>query len=168
MEFRINILESFFIGTMATIAIDIWAIILKKIFNLPTTNWGMVGRWFGHIPRGTLVHRPIGAAAEIRYENAIGWGLHYVIGIIYAYLYLFLVFDITTNGPSLGSAILFGLATVVVPWFVLQPGLGLGVLARCTEKPNLIRSISLSVHTIFGASLYFGWLITSLFLSTSQ
>ena len=153
-------MKALFIGIIATIAIDIWAVILNKGFKLPTTNWGMVGRWFGHIPSGKLIHQPISDSAEIRYENAIGWGLHYVIGIVYAYLYLFLVSDIASSEPTLISAIVFGIITVVVPWFVLQPGLGLGIFARHAQKPILIRLINLSVHTIFGAALYIGWIFT--------
>jgi len=147
-------------GIIATAVMDVWLAFLKRVFDLPTTNWAMVGRWFGHLPGGKFIHRPIGSSDAIKNEEALGWLLHYVIGIVYAYVYLGIIVIKTLSGPTILSALIFGLATVLVPWFVLQPGLGLGILARMAPKPNLIRAISLSVHSIFGLSLYFGWLVS--------
>lgn len=149
-------------GITATVMIDVWLAVLNKVFNLPTTNWAMVGRWFAHLPSGKFIHRPIGSSAEIKHERALGWVIHYVIGIVYAYLYLAVVFYAVASEPTVLSAVLFGLATVLVPWLVLQPGMGLGILARKTPNPNVIRLISLSVHSIFGVSLYLGWIVSTL------
>lgn len=149
-----TVVASLIMGTVATVVIDLWAVILGKLFKLPTTDWAMVGRWFGHLPKGRLIHKPISASSEIAYEGGIGWGLHYVIGIIYAFFYLLLV----QGTADLLTATLFGVITVLVPWFVLQPGLGLGCFARLANKPNTIRVVNLSIHTLFGAALYLGWL----------
>ena len=125
-----------FVGVFATVVIDIWAIVLKYGFHLPTTDWAMVGRWFGHIPRGNLIHRPIRNSPAIPYERVIGWTAHYVIGILYAFLYLFIIGIVLTQKPSLVSAMVFGIATLVAPWFLLQPGLGLGIFASRAQQPN--------------------------------
>lgn len=37
--------------------------------------------------------------------------------------------------PSLTSAIIYGLVTLIAPWLVLQPALGLGLFARLAENP---------------------------------
>ncbi|MDH5232165.1 MAG: DUF2938 domain-containing protein [Gammaproteobacteria bacterium] len=142
-------------GFVATLTIDVWAEILSKGFKLPTTNWAMVGRWFAHLPKGQVIHKPIAASDKVKFEAAIGWVLHYVIGIVYAFIYLALLHA----QPDLLSAIIFGLATVLVPWFVLQPGLGMGIFARFAPKPTMTRIINLSMHSIFGAALYLGWLM---------
>ena len=163
MEFLVQVI---FIGVVATMAIDIWAVILNKGFKLPTTNWGMVGRWFGHLPSGKYIHSPISSSEKIRFEHAIGWGLHYAIGIVYAYLYLLVVFYVVKDEPSLITAMTFGLLTVLVPWLVLQPGLGLGFFAKLTDKPSTVRVINLSMHAIFGVALYFGWVSSLTFIST--
>jgi hypothetical protein len=157
-------LQSLVIGVFATIAIDIWASALKFGLHLPTTDWAMVGRWFGHMPGGRLIHRPIGVSPPIRHELAIGWVAHYIIGILYAFLYLCIMRTVLSKQVSLASAVVFGLTTVLAPWLVLQPGLGLGVFASRAPRPNLIRIISLSVHLVFGASLYLGWWITEYLL----
>ena len=151
------ILTSIIIGVVATIAIDIWAEILSRGFKLPTTNWGMVGRWFGHLPKGKFIHKPISNSVKIKHELTIGWILHYAIGIGYGYAYMLII----QGSPGITSALIFGLVTVLVPWFILQPGLGLGCIARLAPKPNIIRLINLSIHSIFGLGLYAGWLIYS-------
>ena len=152
--------QTLIMGIAATVAIDLWLAVLSLGFSLPTTNWAMVGRWLGHLPSGKFIHKPIGSSTEINNERIIGWALHYAIGIAYAFLYLMIVVFFIEGEPSLLSALLFGLTTVIVPWFVLQPGMGLGMMARRTPKPNLSRLMSLSVHAIFGVSLYIGWLIS--------
>ena len=41
---------------------------------------------------------------------------------------------------------------------ILQPGMGAGVAARRTPRPNVARLQSLVTHAVFGAGLYVaGW-----------
>lgn len=138
---------------------DIWAAVAKYVFRLPTADWAMVGRWFGHMPRGVFVHRPIADSAPIPNELAIGWVAHYVTGLVYGLAYLYIVRVLFSSDPSLISALAFGVATVVAPWFIMQPGMGAGVFAARTPRPSLMRLINLSMHTVFGASLYVGWVL---------
>ena len=149
-----------FMGIVATVVIDIWAVILSTIFKLPTTNWSMVGRWCAHLRTGQFIHRPISQLKPVKYEQTIGWLFHYIIGIGYAYLYVMLMVFIFIKDPSLTSAIIYGLVTLIAPWLVLQPALGLGLFARLAEKPNTIRALNLSVHLIFGVALYFSWTLS--------
>ena len=53
------VVQGVLIGVIATVGMDVWAAIAKHLLHLPTSNWAMVGRWFGHMPRGVFVHRPI-------------------------------------------------------------------------------------------------------------
>ena len=52
------------------------------------------------------------------------------------------------------SVAVFGIATVVFPFFILQPSLGLGIAASKTPRPAQARLKSLVTHTIFGLGLY--------------
>jgi len=152
------ILQSIFIDIVATLIIDLWSLILKNVLRLPTTNWAMVGRWFAHLPKAKFTHDKIADAKPYRFELSLGWIMHYVLGIVYAFLYLFILKILTTNSePEFFSALLFGIVTVLAPWLILQPGLGLGICASRVAKPNLIRAINLSVHSIFGIALFYGW-----------
>lgn len=147
------------IGVIATIGMDVWAAVVKYVLRLPTADWAMVGRWFGHMPQGRFVHRPISESAPIPNELVIGWIGHYTTGVMYGLAYLYIVQIFLSSEPSLNSALVFGLITLVAPWFVMQPAMGAGVFATKTTRPGLMRLINLSMHSVFGASLYIGWLI---------
>jgi hypothetical protein len=152
-----SLLQAVLIGVFATIAIDLWAQFLKRGLGQTTTNWGMVGRWFGHMPRGKFTHHPIGKSDPVANERVIGWTAHYIIGITYAFLYLVIVDRFLHGQPTLLSAVIFGLVTVVAPWFLMQPGLGMGVMASKVPNPGSKRLASLSVHAVFGVALFAGW-----------
>lgn len=149
-------------GILATVAIDIWATFANKVLKLPRTNWAMVGRWIGHIPHGKILHAPISAAPPINNENLLGWVFHYLIGIIYAALYVAYVHIARGGTPTLGSAFVFGLITILSPWLIMQPALGLGICAAKAPRPNLVRMQNLVIHSIFGVTLYYGWIATTI------
>lgn len=79
-EFQI-ILRVVVIGVGATIVLDLWSACLKRFFRIPSANWAMVGRWFGHLPRGRFVHSKIADASPVRGELLLGWSVHYAIGV---------------------------------------------------------------------------------------
>jgi hypothetical protein len=67
---------------------------------------------------------------------------------------LSLVWILFDGETSFATALGFGVATVVVPWFFMQPAFGLDVMAVKAAKPAVIRAHSLSSHAAFGAGLY--------------
>lgn len=46
-------IQGVLIGVIATVGMDIWATVVKHVFRLPTADWAMLGRWFGHMPQGS-------------------------------------------------------------------------------------------------------------------
>ena len=143
------------IGVVATLTTDLWQLLLQGI-GLPPANWGLVGRWVASFSRGVLIHRPITATPKVPGEVAIGWAFHYAIGIVYAALYLAIMRLGLGSGPTLLSALVFAIALLVAPWFVMQPAFGLGFMAARTPNPAAVRAINVSVHAAFGVGLYLG------------
>ncbi|MCB8813907.1 DUF2938 domain-containing protein, partial [Escherichia coli] len=78
------LLRAVLIGVGATLVMDLWALLLKRLFNAPSLDYAMVGRWIGHLPRGRLTHPGIARSAPIAGERAIGWIAHYAIGVLFA------------------------------------------------------------------------------------
>jgi len=148
--------EIIVMGIVATLATDIWQQLLKAVAGLPSANWGLIGRWVGWFPRGVFIHRPIADTPAVPGEVAIGWAFHYAVGIAYAALYLAIVKLVFASGPTFLSAVIFALVLLVVPWFVMQPALGLGVMASRSHKPARARAISASTHAVFGIGLWLG------------
>lgn len=149
------------IGVGATAVMDVWAVALKRFWCIPSLNYTMVGRWLGHLPRGTLRHTAIGQAAPVRDEAILGWTAHYAIGVLFAAVLLALVGQEWVQGPTFAPALLAGLLSVAAPFCILQPGMGAGLAASKTPHPAAARLRSLMAHLVFGIGLYLAALLWS-------
>lgn len=142
------------VGVGATLFMDVWALLLKRAFGVPSANYCLVGRWFCHMPEGTFTHASIANASQKRFECGVGWIAHYVIGVVYALLFLALVSDRWLERPTVFPALFFGVVTVIVPFLVMQPAFGLGIVASRTPNPPQARMRSFMAHAVFGVGLY--------------
>jgi hypothetical protein len=158
------VIAALLIGVGATLFMDLWAALLKRLLGVPSLNYALVGRWIGHLWLGRFSHENIAAASAIRGEAALGWFAHYAIGVIFAALLLAIWGIDWARNPALGPALLVGIATVAAPFLILQPGMGIGIAARKTPQPNVSRFRSLVAHISFGLGLYVAALIVSTLL----
>ena len=133
---------------------DAWAIIQNRVWGLPLPNWAMPGRWFAHLFRGKIFHQDIGEADEVSGELALGWLLHYGVGVVYGILFLLIIGTEWLKEPDFLSAWLYAIATIAAGWFVLQPGMGLGWAGGNTPAPWRSRGLGLIAHTAFGSGLW--------------
>lgn len=141
-------------GLGATLAVDAWALLRRRLFGLPLPDYRLLGRWLAHMPRGRFVHAPMAAAPPMRGERLLGWSAHYGIGIAFAAL-LPLGWGVGwLQSPRLGPALVVGIGTVAAPFLLMQPGMGLGIAASRTTRPNRARLHSLATHAVFGLGLY--------------
>lgn len=140
-------------GIGATLLMDVWSHTLKRL-GLSTLDYALLGRWVGHLGRGRFAHASIGLAAAIPGERLLGWTIHYAVGIAFAALLVAMHGLAWLRDPAVLPALSVGLATVVVPWFLMQPAMGAGVMASKTPAPlkNCLRS--LATHAVFGLGLY--------------
>jgi hypothetical protein len=106
------------------------------------------------MPSGTLRHASIAAAPPKPHECTVGWVAHYSIGVGLALGFILLASSDWLARPTALPALLFGIATVVFPFFILQPSLGLGIASSRTPNPMQARLKSLATHTVFGVGLY--------------
>ena len=157
------LLHVLFIGMSATIFIDFYDFILQRYFNIPSLNYQFVGRWLVGIAKGQFVHHKITQSPSVPFEKGIGWLSHYVIGIIFSTLFIKIVGTDWFISPELFSALLFGISTVIFPFFLMQPCLGFGIAASQTPSPRSARLKSLSTHFMFGLGLYFSAILLHYF-----
>ncbi|MBX7099626.1 MAG: DUF2938 domain-containing protein [Myxococcaceae bacterium] len=141
------------LGLGATAVMDVWGAALRRL-GVPSLEPAMLGRWVGHLGRGTFRHVDIRQATPVRHERALGLVAHYAIGVTFAGLLLVFVGADWLVAPTLAPALLLGVVTVVAPWFILQPGLGAGVASSKTKTPVFNALKSLVTHTVFGLGLY--------------
>lgn len=150
MEF---LMCTFLVGIGATAMTDLWALARKRLLGIAPPDFGLVGRWLAHMPRGRFRHESIAAAAAVRGERLFGWIAHYVIGIAFAGVLLGTWGIDWIRQPRLVPALLVGVVTVAAPLLVMQPGVGVGFSARRALH-------SLITHLVFGVGLYAAGLIT--------
>jgi hypothetical protein len=149
------------IGVLACASLDLWQRILLIFFKIPTSNWKLVGRWLlRFLKTRSWVQNDLLKNKEMKNELLIGWLFHYFVAIVYALFYYFLVkLELLNYGWADG--LLFGIVSVLVPWFVFMPAMGAGILANRTENPKLACSLAVFSHSIFGVviGILFNFLI---------
>jgi hypothetical protein len=149
-----DILGAIAIGIGATLVMDLWNLFLKRTFSIPSLDYCLLGRWVSHMPGGTLRHASIAAAPPKPHECTVGWAAHYTIGVVFALVFVGLTSGDWLARPTLLPALLYGIGTVVFPFFLMQPSLGLGIAASRSPNPTQARLKSLVTHTAFGVGLY--------------
>ena len=93
----------------------------------------LVGRWFLGLAAGRWAHADIQASPSLPHEAGVGWAFHFLIGgggVALIYPAALLTMGVTSPvHPMLGGT-MFGLATSLLPWFVLLPAFGWGWFGR--------------------------------------
>lgn len=155
--------EIIMLGIGATLLMDLWALARKRFLGVPALDYGLVGRWLGHMRHGRFRHVAIGKAPSVRGERLMGWAFHYLTGLPFAGAFLALAGGEWLQRPTLWPALAFGALTVAAPLLLMQPAFGMGIAAARTANPWQVRSRALLTHLVFGLGLYLtGWLVARL------
>jgi len=151
------------IGVGATAVLDLWLTLLKRL-GVPTGSFALIGRWVAHMARGKFSHASISKAEPVSRELAIGWVTHYAVGIVFAAVLVVLQGSGWVQQPTFVPALLTGVATVLMPLFVMQPAMGSGFASSKTPTPLKNCARSIANHAVFGVGMYLAaiaiqWLI---------
>lgn len=141
------------VGAGATAVMDLGAAAQARM-GMRAPDFALVGRWVGRMLHGEFAHEAIARAHPVAGERALGWIVHYGVGIAFAAALVAIAGVEWLRHPTALPAIAFGVATVAMPLFVMQPAVGAGIASSKTPAPlaNVLRS--LLNHTVFGAGLY--------------
>src|SRR5262249_9641442 len=118
----------------------------------------------------------IGQAEPVPGEHALGWTFHYVIGISYGLLLVAIWGAGWLRQPGIAEPLILALALLILPYFVMMPGMGMGMAGSRTPKPNVTRLKSVIGHSMFGIGMYLtarlmeavGWLRQGVARRTSR
>lgn len=150
---------SIILGTLATAMLDIWNWSRHYLFDTPLTKYEFIGRWMLYMFDGQFYHTSIKASPALPYELLAGWLGHYFIGIVFAAL-LLLVFGLKwLEKPMFKPAIIIGMVTVVIPYLIMQPGMGMGIAGYLTPNPMFVITKVIVSHVAFGVALYLGGIL---------
>ena len=148
------VLRGIAMGVAGSTIMDVWSAVLRRRFGIPTLDYRLLGRWIGHFPKGRFFHERIAASEQVPGEQALGWLAHYAIGVTFAFLLLAIWGGPWLQAPTIWPALAVGLATIVAPWFVMQPAMGAGIAGSKSPNPLATRLRNLGTHTVYGVGLY--------------
>jgi hypothetical protein len=150
----IELVEMVCMGAMATLFMDLLAPRLGKMKIIhPLIGPEAVGRWILYMLRGKFFHEDINKTPPLNRERTVSLLFHYLIGIALAGVYLLLEVYVPAIRHQLWMPLIFGIATVILPWFWLYPSIGIGFLASKVGKRSHYIVTSLVNHTNFGLGL---------------
>jgi hypothetical protein len=159
-DLTLSLISAVILGIGATFTFDLWALFLRFAFTITPSNFCLVGRWLLYLPEGTIRHSSLASAPRKNTECTMGWIAHYIIGVIFAIAFVAFAGRIWLQFPTPIPAIIFGLVTVLAPFFIMQPLFGLGFAASKMSNPMMHRLRSVLNHMAFGVGLYlFGLLV---------
>lgn len=156
------LIAALLVGAGATAVMDIWAVVRGRLLGVPALDYALVGRWAGGLARGRFRHDPIAASPRVPGERPLGWVVHYLTGVAFAGVLLAIWGIEWARHPTIGPALIVGVASVAAPFLLMQPAMGAGFAASRTPRPWTARVHSLVTHTVFGLGLYAAGSITSL------
>ena len=146
-------------GVFATYFMDLSAgFLAKRKLIYPFISPEAIGRWFLYILKGKLIHKDINKTPKLKNEKL--WCLlsHYLIGVALAGVYLVLESNLAIIRNYVWMSLLFGITTVLFPWFWLLPSIGIGIMASGSPNRLQILRTNLINHTNFGLGLFF-WIL---------
>ena len=142
------------IGLGATLLSDLWALLLKRAFNVVPSNMCLVGRWLLYMPEGIFTHSSLASAPRKNGECAYGWVTHYGVGALFAMIFVAIAGSGWLLHPALIPAMCFAALTLAAPFLIMQPCFGLGVAASRTPNPMQARVRTVMNHAAFGVGLF--------------
>lgn len=149
-------LIAFIGGLVGSVFMDITEARMAKMGISSGVNAAYIGRWVYGLLKGTVYHKNIQTTVEAPNEIRIGIWFHFIIGggaVALFYPICLLLLGMVETQNHLWLAILFGLATSVLPWFILMPSFGwgwFGARSPVVSRPILAPLLS---HIAFGLGL---------------
>ena len=160
-ETMVSILAGVIVGVAGTVTMDLLASVSRKLGLSAGAKGEWVGRWYLGIARGQLIHSDIATSPEQSGEVRVALVGHYVIGTTLAVLYVLGSKAVGLSPSSFFTAVGFGLATCVFPWFLMFPAIGFGLFGRKGSPKLRLFTTSLMNHLFYGLGL---WWISKLLL----
>ena len=69
---------------------------------------------------------------------------------------LFILVQLGILEPTITHGLVFGVASVLVPWLFFMPAMGNGIMASKTPNPKVVCTLALMMHSLFGLSFGVG------------
>jgi hypothetical protein len=140
-------------GMVGAVLMDVTEAYAARIGITSGVNVALVGRWFMGLTRGQLAHANILASQRLPGEVTAGWAFHLLAGgggVALLYPAFFQCSGVALPTSHLLGGALFGLATSLLPWFILLPSFGWGLFGRRGPRGSNALLASMVSHVPYG------------------
>ncbi len=144
------------VGIVGTLTMDVVGAILVRSGITRTLP---IGRWAAYLAHGRVRHEDIMKSPPIRGELPLTPVVHYAIGITLAAFYLAALGWSGLGAPAWWTAIPYGVATSILPYFLMFPSMGFGLFGLKGQPKYFLLRQSLVNHFFFGVGLWLGSLL---------
>jgi len=159
-------LESYYIafvaGTVGAFFMDMAEFKLARVGYSSGVTADYIGRWVYGLFKARWVHRDIRKTEPVHGEVQIGMAFHFIVGggvvaLLYPWFINFV--ELETLSEHLVTGIVYGLATSLLPWFILMPALGWGWFGSKTPFESEPVITPLLSHIAYGLGIGFTFVL---------
>ena len=154
-----TILTAFAMGAFATLVMDVLNYLTARTGLVGQFRPALLGRWVSHMPRGHFAHQDIRTVPPVKGELVIGELAHYTIGGTLAIFYIGLAHLFSFPPESPVRAITYATATTVLPWFLMFPAWGFGLLGKKGPSRMTRSSVYNQLNFGIGIALFLNFLV---------
>lgn len=152
-------------GIVSTVIMDIGGALLRLSGVTAGAPPEMIGKWLQSAIRGNIF-------VDIRYSagNPVPISrflfYHYLIGVSLTFLFYFLISLFKVTPLPWWVPLVYGVATTLIPAFLMFPGMGFGMLGLKGPAEYLLLRTAILNHLFYGIglTLAFHWLLKQQYL----
>jgi len=145
-------------GILATALSDLWQRAFMTMLGQKAPRWGSVGRWVMGMGEGRIIDHALSTRPARSGEEAAGWAVHYVVGILYAWIYALLLHWLDLPS-SFALVMIYALLTLAAPMLFMKPAMGGGLFGWRAARPWLGFTKTLSAHLSYGVGLWLALIV---------
>jgi len=158
MKFILTLIAA---SVLSTMTMDIAGGLLRSTGVTQGAPAGLVGKWIESSLKGTVFVGDIRTSRGELVPVSRFLLYHYLIGMFLTCTLYAIIAILNINSVPWWIPALYGLATTVLPLFVMFPGMGYGLLGLNGPPEYLLARTAILNHSAFGVGLMitFRWLL---------
>ena len=152
-----DLILSIIAGIAGTFVMDFTNLLLSKLKVISSVQPLMLGRLAHGWAKGKFIYDNASSVENVNFEYLKGQLTHYSIGIALSFFYVFIVVFSDINVNIILWAVIYGVLTTIIAWFLLFPSMGFGVAGKKAPKEARMSRTSLVNHFHYGVGLALGY-----------
>ncbi len=141
------------IGIIATVVMDVGGALLRAAGITAGTPPELTGKWIHSVFKGNMMAGDIRTSPGEQVSLGRFLAYHYFIGILLASFFYALVVLFKIEHIEWWLPLMYGLATTLIPAFLMFPGMGFGILGLRGPKEYLLLRTAILNHLFYGIGL---------------